>query len=751
MSETDLWRVAVPAPLRRTFTYSVPDSLGRPTSGARVLVPFGRRRVTGFLVEPIAENPKENFEIKQAFEILDERPAIPGDLLKFLVESAAYYMHPLGEVMKAALPPGIDYSERKGVLRSPKFSEKKEKIAAATALAEPALSDLEGRAPARARVLAAICRSSPIPVKELRSVSSSYAAQLRRLEDDGLIRIEQREARPRSFFETAVPKDTPPILTSEQQTALEAMGEALGGDGYRGFLLHGVTGSGKTEVYLHAIQIARDLGRGALVLVPEISLTPQLVTRYRARFGDDLAVMHSGMTDRQRFEQWQLVRQGRVRVAIGVRSAIFAPISDLGIIVVDEEHDGSFKQERGFPYNARDLALLRAARSRATAVLGSATPSLESFQNSRVGKLALLELKQRATRSPLPEVQIIDLKSHRSGPAGQNLISKPLHDALRETLSRRQQAILFLNRRGFAPALLCTSCGEQLACRDCAVSMTLHLRPERLICHYCGATRRVPEQCPSCKTGSLRQVGIGTQKAEQILAELFPDARVARLDRDVGSGRAAEELLESLRAGDIDILIGTQMITKGHDFPRVTLVGVLAADVGLHMPDFRAGERTFQLLTQVAGRAGRADSPGRAFIQTYTPNHPAVLRSAKHDYLGFAEEELLSRGELQYPPFGRMAALRLSSPDENRVEAAARRLCMDLREARARLNLSDVTLLGPAPAPLHFLQGRFRHRIILRSSRSDRLRALLERVMGLIEAPGSGVRVSLDFDPVSML
>jgi primosomal protein N' (replication factor Y) len=539
----------------------------------------------------------------------------------------------------------------------------------------------------------------------------------------------------------------------DQAAAVAAIEARFEARRYGGFLLQGVTGSGKTEVYLRVIARALERGQGALVLVPEITLTPQLVRRYRARFGEGLAVWHSGLTDRERYDQWRLLRSGEVRVAIGVRSAVFAPVRDLAVVVVDEEHDGSFKQERGFPYHARDLALLRAARAGAVAVLGSATPSLEAYDNAAKGKLERLVLTHRATSLPMPRVEIVDLRQHRSGPGGQRVVSGPLHAALHETLARGEQAILFLNRRGFAPSLTCTACGAVRRCDDCAVSLTLHKRPAGLVCHYCGARHPLPERCPTCGAAELKPVGVGTEKAEELIGALFPEARVARLDRDVASGRGAEEVLERLRTGEIDVLVGTQMVTKGHDFPRVTLVGVLLADVGLHMPDFRAGEHTFQLLTQVAGRAGRSALGGRALIQTYSPDHPAIIAARTHDFEGFAELELRSRAELGYPPLGRLAALRLSGPDGARVESAALQLCRALGDARheAGREGAAVDILGPAPAPIAMVQGRHRWRILLRGKRRDEMRRVILAVYDLIESPPHGVRVQLDIDPVSML
>jgi primosomal protein N' (replication factor Y) len=752
MAKSELWNVAVPTPLNRLFVYRIPAELGEPVQGGRVLVPFGPRRVTGYLIDAAGDGENRSFKIKKALALLDEVPMLPSELLKFLMEAASYYIHPVGEVLRTALPPGIDFKERGKELVGPKIKNRVYTVARPKAgEAGQALDQLLKKAPKRASVLQWIIDAGEISLAELKARHPGAGAQIKRLADDGLISVFERERDVDPFVGPPVERDLPPELNPEQTAAVHAIEKGIEKSGYTGFLLHGITGSGKTEVYLRAIARAASLQRGSLVLVPEISLTPQLVRRYRARFGDALAVLHSGLSDRERFDQWRLLRSGRVRVAIGVRSAIFSPVENLGIIAVDEEHDSSFKQERGFRYNARDLALLRAARAGAVAVLGSATPSLESHHNAEIGKLKKLVLQTRATDQPLPEVSIIDLKRHQSGPGGQSVVTQPLYAAISETLAREEQVILFLNRRGFAPALLCAGCGELFKCDSCAVSLTLHSRPSGLCCHYCGARRPVPERCAKCSSDELKPVGAGTQKAEALLGSLFPGARIARLDRDSASGGKSEAVLEKLRTREIDILVGTQMVTKGHDFPFVTLVGVLNADVGLHMPDFRASERTFQLLTQVAGRAGRSARGGTAMIQTYNADHPAVDLARTHDYMAFAKAESAFREELGYPPFGRLAALRLSSKSAGKVEAAARDLFVSLKNIRHKTGAKDITMLGPVPAPLSLVQGRYRWRILLRSPRQDLIRKLLEPALSQIESPPSGVRITIDIDPVSML
>lgn len=742
--------MAVPLPLRSPFIYSAPKDGTPVLPGMRVLVPFGARRITGYVIGLAQAADAEGFRVRPIARVLDTVPSLDAPLLEFLRRAAEYYMHPLGEVLRAALPPGINPFEKAGQFHEARIQPKFETVFTARPLPEAAAQEMQRRAKTRWAVYAHIAAHPGISAAALRSRWSTCAAHLRRLTDDGWLDAQQQPVVGDLFAGLDIAPDTPPTLTDEQAAATDAIVAQIRTGQYGGFLLHGVTGSGKTEVYLRAIAAAREMGRGALVLVPEITLTPQLVRRYMARFGTELAVWHSGLSDRARYDAWQRLRSGEVKMVIGVRSAVFAPLDNPGVIIVDEEHDTSFKQETGFAYHARDLAVLRASMSQSAVILGSATPSLESRHNADAGKLRRLALVTRATQRPLPHIEIVDLTQHRSGPGGQTLLSAPLHRAISETLSRQEQVILFLNRRGFAPTLLCRDCGEGVRCAHCAVSLTYHTHPRGLVCHYCDHRQSVPERCPACAGTALHPVGIGTQKAEEILRELFPAARIARLDRDVGSGARAEAILDALRREEVDILVGTQMVTKGHDFPKVTLVGVLQGDVGLHMPDFRAGEKTFQLLTQVAGRAGRSTHPGRAIIQTFNPQHPAIAAAQHHDYARFAAQELVDRAELGYPPFGKMVAIRFNSTDADAVEAAAKGLAQHLRNA-AKATGTDVTLLGPTPSPLSLLQGRHRWHLLLKSPRQDWNRRLLLAVVEAIEAPPKGVRIHVDIDPFSML
>ncbi|MBN2339960.1 MAG: primosomal protein N' [Deltaproteobacteria bacterium] len=747
----DIWLAAVPVPLRKLFAYRVLPGNAPLQPGMRVLVPFGNRRLTAYLVEPVPPGTQFEYALKTTIRLLDDVPTLPMDLLRFLQKCADYYLHPIGEVLRTALPAGMDWVEKQGALKGPRIKDKQTRLISVNPKCTGDDAALLRRAPKRAKVLAYIRQNGPVLLSELRQRFSDASLQLKKLEADDWVYSEEKTVFGDPFKNATVERDLPPTLNGEQLQAVEQITSALHQHAYGGFLLHGITGSGKTEVYLHAAKEALAQGKGVLVLVPEITLTPQLVARYRARFGDDLAVLHSGLSDRERYDQWKRLHGENVHVAIGVRSALFAPIRNLGLIMVDEEHDSSFKQERGFSYNARDLALLRASLAGAVAVLGSATPSLESFHNAQIGKLKLLQLTKRATDATLPAIELVHLANHKSGPKNQSLISGPLFHEIEQALAKRQQVILFLNRRGFAPNLVCHSCGTVIRCTDCAVSMTLHRRPAKLVCHYCGATRPEPSRCPTCNSPNVSALGTGTQKVEELLQTLFPTARVGRLDRDVAGAGNAEQVLNQLKAGELDILVGTQMITKGHDFPSVTLVGVIQSDVGLHMPDFRASERTFQLLTQVAGRAGRADLVGRALVQTYSPEHPAVACARRHDYLGFAAVELEARKELGYPPFGKLAALRLNSPNEQKVEDAARSLMVKLRDAWHQSGKPTVSLLGPSPAPLAFLQNRYRWQIFLKAPSIGPIRSLLQQVIADIESPPNDVRIRLDIDPVSMM
>ncbi len=750
MSRVSYARVAIPVPLGQAFTYSLPPALRESVSrGSRVLCGFGRRTVLGVVLE-LREDPGDvPLEVlKPLLAVVDDEPALPEELLDFLLALARYYLAPIGEVMRLALP-AVERSqgaspEQVELLSEAKVSAVGRLVQVVSTSEMPIPSDLRGHA---RELLQYLSSEGEVTVTDLSGRWGSARAIVKRLAERQLVTVSLRTRTSDPFLMAPVELDTPPTLTDAQRASVDAICQALDSRHSAAFLLHGVTASGKTEVYLHSVEHCLRAGGGAVVLVPEIALTPQLVSRFRARLGDEIAVLHSGLGDRDRHSMWKRLRQGELRVAIGARSALFAPVDELRLICVDEEHDASFKQEEGVRYNARDMALLRARRAQAVCVLGTATPSTASELLTRTQKLTRLRLPARArAAASLPDVEIVDMRRFRAGPSGERLLTVPLHRALEAVLERGEQAILFLNRRGFAPSIVCEDCGTVVECPHCSVSLTLHrARGETLACHYCDFSRPRPTRCQACSGQRLDDVGSGTERIESRLAESFPNARIARLDRDVASGIKSERILGRMRDGEIDILVGTQMVTKGHDLPRVTLVGVLNADAALSMPDFRAAERTFQLIVQVAGRAGRAEKPGRVIVQTRQPEHPAIVCAATHDVERFLEQELADRGELNYPPHYRMALVRVDSPDERRARMECERLAAVARRAMAR----GMQLLGPAAAPIARLRNRFRYRFVLKAPRHPELHQTLLAV--LRAGADRRVRVSLDVDPVNML
>ncbi len=696
----------------------------------RLKVPLGRRRAVGFL---LALEEGEGEGLKPIDEVLDEAPLFDAGMVPFFRWAADYYRHPIGEVIRTALPAGLSG-------RGATVSILTERLFTPLAL--------EGEPPGgRQREILAFLRSrGRVSLSELREAFDAPHAPLKRLVELGFLAEEQSERRRDPFLDLPVQADPRPEPTPEQAAALERLGEALDRGGFSPFLLHGVTGSGKTEVYLRAIASALERGKRALVLVPEIALTPQLVARFRARFAGlpaTIAVLHSGLSDGERYDSWRAIAAGEVSIVIGARSAVFAPLRELGVVVVDEEHEASYKQAEGFRYNARDLALLRGQMEGALVLLGSATPALATFHRARTGQTGYLHLSGRVADRPLPEVELIDLTQSR--PEG--VLSEPLREALAETLARGEQALLLLNRRGFAPFLLCADCGTTFRCPNCAITLTFHQGRRQLRCHYCDYAEPPVDQCPGCGGGNIHPEGAGTERLEEELAGLFPAARTARMDRDTTSRKGShQELVSRMEAGEIDILVGTQMIAKGHDFPGVTLVGVVGADSSLNFPDFRSAERTFSLLTQVAGRAGRGERPGRVLVQTYSPDHYALSCASRHDYEEFCRMELAFREELGYPPFGHLVNLVLSGNDGETVSRAAEALVRDLSPAA-----SEADILGPAPCPLARLRGKSRVQILLKSIHRQPLRRLLVSLEPLRRKLSAGVSLAVDVDPVDML
>ncbi|MGB5682109.1 MAG: primosomal protein N' [Polyangiales bacterium] len=746
--------VALPVPLRRVFTYGVSDSFrGSLRRGSRVAVSFNRRKLVGVVVSG-RENLPEG--VKRAVDVaglLESEPVFTPELLRFLEQAAKYYMHPIGEVLRAAAP-ALPAGAMKR-LRADGFLDAEEnlpgqRVAHHLTWEIRATDDDVGsvRLGARQKKLIELLRGrDSMFLDELRSEISDPRSVVRALAEKGLLTFKEVEANPDPFFRTPVERDVPPPPTAAQQHAIDAITDAILEQRAEPFLLHGVTGSGKTEVYLRAIDEVRKAGAGAILLVPEIALTPQLVGRFRARFGDDIAVLHSGLTARQREDAWQALRRGRVRVAIGARSALFAPVADLRLVVVDEEHDPSFKQDEGFRYHARDMALLRAQYAGAVCVLGSATPSIETYHRANEGKMHLLSLPSRATGATLPTVEIVDLRRHRHGPTGHPLLSGPLHAALGRCLDDGRQAILFLNRRGFSPSVRCEGCGAVAECPACSVALTEHRGQGALRCHYCDFHRPIAAPCVECGANEYHHLGVGTEQMQHAVEESFPNARVARLDRDTASGEGVETVLDRLRTGVVDVLVGTQMVTKGHDIAGVTLVGVVLADQSLAFPDVRASERTFQLLAQVAGRAGRAETPGEVILQTFQPEHPAVRLAAQHDYEQFYGEEIMSREEVGYPPFARLVSVRVHSGAEADARNATQHLADTARQHQA-VRDGAVQILGPAPAPLARLRGRYHYRLLLKSPDRKLLRNVAALLAARIDQGLPPTHATLDIDPL---
>ncbi|QQR91441.1 MAG: primosomal protein N' [Myxococcales bacterium] len=746
--------VAIPVPLRQSFTYKV--RRGGSTDflpGMRVAVPFGRRKLAGFVLGEQLGEIKAGVRYKHIADLLDKDPVFSEELLTFLKAAADYYMHPVGEVLRAAAP--ALPSEALSRLRGSGFLKEGEKLPGAqmsqrttwrVCLAKDK-KEAPRLGPKQLRALHLVEERSEILWEELRTLAGLTRSSLRAMVDKGVLQISECEVLHDPFAGNSAEKDVTVQLNDAQLHAVERLKQAVIDHEAKAFLLHGVTGSGKTEVYMHAIDRVLEAGRGAIVLVPEIALTPQLVSRFRARFGEGIAVLHSGLGARERYDAWQRLSKGELKLAIGARSALFAPVRDLGMIVVDEEHDASFKQEDGFRYSARDMALLRAHLVGGVCVLGSATPSLESYHLCKQGRCELLELPARATEHKLPEVHIVDLTKQGAGLSGHPLLTPVLHQALQACLNDKGQAILFLNRRGFS-SLRCASCSEIAQCPACSVALTAHRNAQRARCHYCDFATHVDAPCPNCKSPGLEAVGVGTERVEELLRDNFPEARIARLDRDTASkAGGVEKVLDRMKRHELDILVGTQMVTKGHDLPEVTLVGVVLADQSLLFPDFRASERTFQLLAQVAGRAGRGARPGKVIVQSFQPDHPAVQLACRHDYHGFFTSEIRVRQQSLYPPFSRLAAIRIDATDEQHARSAADRLA---QVARSRSS-DKVQVLGPAPAPIARLRARYRFRVLLRASGRKSLRVVLDAVAQHIGQGLGSARASIDIDPVSML
>ena len=730
----------------RLFTYLVPRSLsGRLQPGQWVRVPFGPRRLVGLYVGP-ADLAPEGVTLKEIAGLLPEIPPIPAPLVQLARWTADRYLSTFPAALRLLLPP----EARRQEVRTLTITSYRLNVADVEALVE----QLQKRAPRQAELVAYMARvgGEAERAQVLADLGDSIAGPIKVALEKGWL-VAGRVARRRDPFAgeqvTIVP---PPELTPEQRQALESIRQELIAppDFRQPVLVHGVTGSGKTELYLRAIAMVREMGRNAICLVPEISLTPQMIQRFRARFGGEVAVLHSALSAGEKFDEWQRIRRGEVSIVVGARSAIFAPFENVGLIIIDEEHEQSYKQESPPPaYHAREVAAERARLEGALLVLGSATPALESYHLAETGVYRLVSLEHRVDDRPMPRVTLVDMREElRAG--NRSIFSRALTEALDQTLTAGEQAILFLNRRGYNTFILCRDCGQAIQCPHCAVAMTYHLGDDHLACHYCDHTARLPSVCPHCGSQRIRHLGAGTERVEEELHKLYPHARVARMDVDTTRRKGSHAaILRRFANREVDVLVGTQMITKGLDFPGVTLVGVVLADTSLNLPDFRAAERTFQLVTQVAGRAGRGEKPGRVIVQTYHPDHPSLLAAAEHDYARFFAEEIKFRQELEYPPFTHMIHLVLSGEHEAEVADTARNVHQVLVSGGFR-----GQILGPAPAPLAKLRGKYRYHLVLKGvdvgAMAAEVRAAFAAARGKWRKSRT-VTLAVDVDPMSVL
>ncbi len=814
--------VMVPVHVNQKFTYKLPPSL-KPLArvGSRVLVPLGRTFITGYIVavrEALrAGTSLSETEIKPVEELLDLTPPLTPEVLEITRWVADYYAAPWGEVMRAALPGGINTSVEQTI-----------------SITDLGRNSLKSALPASAagsskdRALALLATEDEFELNAfcLRMGSKSIPKWLREMEDEGLVERSYRtrrtptqakrrravrliedstgtesarrtKAQERAIktlhdnqsamsvseltrqadisesvigtliksgvvqeFEEEIRRD--PLaraefpeaevlkLTRAQTEALASIDQPLKARNFAPILLHGVTGSGKTEIYIRAMQAALKINRSAMMLVPEIALTPILSRRLRAHFGHEIAIFHSSLSKGERFDEWSRLRSGEARVVLGTRSAVFAPVRDLGVVIIDEEQDSSYRQEESPFYHARDTAIVRAQKESAVVVLGSATPSLESFHNAQTGKYQYVQLPERIANRPMARAEIVDMREVFARQKKPVVFSDELLSAIDETHARGEQTIILLNRRGYSSFILCRSCGESIECPNCDVTLTYHRGDQTLVCHYCNHHQRAPSQCPACGSKYIYYVGEGTEQVEEILRKRFPRLRIGRIDRDTKSRRHEfEKRLLDFAKGEIDLLVGTQMLAKGHDFPNVTLVGVVSVDAGLALPDFRAAERTFQLITQVAGRAGRGDLPGRVLIQTYHPHHYALRHATAQDYRGFYDEEIRHRRNHGYPPFVVLALLLVRHKDPARALGTAQQLRNALNEANRD---HSCRILGPAPAPFARLRGEHRIQLLIKSRSRKPMRAVIDEAMkNFEERAGDSRSVTLEIDPVSMM
>jgi primosomal protein N' (replication factor Y) len=805
----EIVEVAVGLPVSKTFHYRIPEKMRDSLRiGMRVLVPFKGRKVTGFAIDLLEVPPKGVEEkLREVEVLLDEAPLIDLQMLRFYRWVSDYYIYPLGEVIKTGLPPGLhlkselilsltqngkDYLGRrdfdptqvnvfKEIDRCGRISLKKimkifpEEVSKSQLFTwkrkgflniDAGIEDKEVKPKFEKVVRYEQSEfSQPLSRKEteilkllegkgevfysgLNQEVKSPSKAIRSLQAKGLISLYEREVCRDISVRSELRPYPKPELSSAQEGVLHEILKGIHSKRFSPFLVHGVTGSGKTEIYLRAIEEVLLQGGEAIILVPEISLTPQLLSRFKDRFGENLSLLHSGMGRGERYDQWRRIWKGDVKIALGARSAIFAPFKSARIIIVDEEHDPSYKQEERLRYHARDLAVLRAKQNEATLLLGSATPSLESFHNAEQEKFHLLKLPERIEGKPLPPVEIVDMKNEKG------LLSEKMRAGLQKNIEDKKQSLLFLNRRGFAHFILCPDCGFTFKCPNCTVTLTYHLRDRSLQCHYCDYRIRAPGDCPQCGGHRLQGMGIGTERLEEEIRFLFPETQVSRMDRDTTSRRRShQQILKGLESGTIDILIGTQMIVKGHDFPNVTFVGVVSADTSLHFPDFRSSERTFQLLTQVAGRAGRGEVSGEVVIQTFNPDHYSIQKAKDHDFIGFYQEESQFRQALDYPPFSRLINFRVVGNSERKTKAVSEGMGRMGQDLLKRGYGKGIEILGPSAAPFAKMRGKFRWQMLAKGKSHKLLHQFARELAFRLEEEtrGKGVNLDIDVDPVFIL
>ncbi len=807
-------RVAVTLPVEETYLYLVPRDLEtRAQVGCRVEVPFGKRKVTGYILEHAAN--AEDKDLKEINQVLDPEPLFHRSLVPFFHWMSEYYLYPLGRLIQSALPGGLNVHayraarltakgeealkflagrseerklltwvrdhpgkkalspldhlvafEKKGWLilehrmtkrRGGPLIKRFVKAGEGSSLKDLAESDAKSlKAKNEMAFLEAVFSSQGILSEELSSRFTNGAYLLRKWLKRGILETYQANVLRDPAGNVFLPSPPPKELYPQQREVLGVLEKQLARGTFSAFLLHGVTGSGKTEVYYQAVRYAMELGRQAILLVPEIALAIYMEGILRSRLGDRLAVYHSGLSEGERYDQWMKMARGEVPLVIGARSALFAPFPNLGLVIVDEEHDPAYKQEEGARYQARDAAVVRGKQANAVVLLGSGTPSIQSYYNASRERYALLRMPERIESRPLPEVQVIDMKDFSTEGKEEEILSPALRDALDAAMAAGKQTILFLNRRGFHRVHLCRSCGKPVRCPNCEVSLIYHLRENRLACHYCGFHCQPQTLCPVCGREGLRSYGFGTERLEADLKQIYPQLRAARMDRDsIRRKGHTFELLRKFSRREIDVLVGTQMVTKGYDFPDVTLVGVIGADFSLGFPDFRAAERTFQILSQVAGRAGRGEDTGHVIIQTFYPEHYAVTAARDHDYPTFFQKEIELREQLGYPPFSYLACLRLQGNQKQKTEDMARKMAEVMMEVIVSWPKrgKDLRVLGPVEAPLSKLKGKYRWQIFIKSKGPNLLHAFLKRVGENLKRilRGSGVSLTVDIDPYQML